>query len=191
MFQQIPDSKLLIPNETYTTPDGICQLSAIDYDEPNYGRELLVVTVMVKGVDETKTLCGNWNRIPMNLNFRFCGELPVVFLPFESGFLLFDYANNAVHHPNFKSGHDHNAFVENRFQGNLFFLLSQRILFVRDLLTGKGFRLESKADEMFEEIVSISLTHVVLRKSVIEVLGNRILKQQELRETIDLKKNQL
>lgn len=178
----------MIPNQAYTTPDGICQLSATDYDEPNYGRELLVVTVTVNGIDVTETLCGQWNRIPMNLSFRFCGELPFVFLPFEKAFVLFDYLNNDLQRLDFGSSHNHNAFVENRFNGNLFLLLSQRILLVRDLLTGKEFAIESKADEMFEEIVSISDTHVVLRKSMITVQGNHILKQQELRETVDLRK---
>lgn len=99
--------------------DQILKLEVVGYDEPNSGRELLIPKITIEGVDITerfKEVNGGWNRIIMNVNFEFSHSfLPVVFIPYERNFILYNYKDDIISIINHHSNFNHNWFVTNFF----------------------------------------------------------------------------
>ena len=169
--------------KTFSTKNEKVKLIIVGYDEPNYGRELNIVRVEQEGIDITKKLEPNWNRICFNLDkFEFTKNgLNFCYLPFESGDTLYNYDSTKVQI--FKHGpiaSAHRRFIGNRFSNSQLIVVYDRLLKMIHLKTGKVRNIESKENERFNWIefiddntVEVSIWEIKIRGNIMDRIGEK------------------
>lgn len=169
--------------KTYCTPNKEVKLSLIGYDEPNNGRELYIVKIENNGIDITKKLEPNWNRILFNLDkFEFCKlKLNLCYFPFESGGVLFNYENFKIFKLNYKPILPaHRRFIGNKFSKNQLVVIYDRLIQMINLSVMKTKNIEAKDNERFEWIefhdedtIEVSVFEVKNRGNMIDIIKNK------------------
>ncbi len=170
--------------------DQVLKLEVVGYDEPNNGRELLIPKISNEGVDITERfneVNGRWNRIMMNVNFEFSHPfLPVVFIPYERNFILYNYKDDIVSIINYHSNYTHNRFVTNFFWSNFFVLISRRSLIFKNLINNTYYKILAKENELFKSVKTDKGGLFILEKSKVEINDYKINYLETLVEVINI-----
>lgn len=157
---------------TYSTKNKKIKLSLIGYDEPNNGRELHIIKVEEEGIDITKKLEPNWNRILYNLdNFEFCTEdSRFCFFPFESGGVLYDTQDKSITSLKYTAILPaYRWFLGNKFSQNQLIVLFNRLIQVVNLSSMEVKNFESSENERFESVEPKGEGIEVLVKTLITI----------------------
>lgn len=167
----------------YKTLKENIKLSIIGYDEPNNGRDLHIVKVEENGIDITKKLEPNWNRILFNLNkFEFClSELNFCYFPFESGGIVYNFENSKILKLNYKTILPaYGKFIGNKFSKNQLIVVYDRLIHMINLNSMKIKNIEAKESERFEwfefiddDTIELSIFEVKKRGNMIDRIGNK------------------
>ncbi len=178
-------------NKVYQTKDGILKLEFVGWEEPNNGRELLIPKITKNGIDITAEICknwGGWNRIPMSIEFEFSNsKIPVVFIPFEKNFILYDYEENRISLVNLSTKLDNNRFLKNKFYDEKIIFVSSRMIKIKNLLNNEYYKLEAKENEFFRDAEINQENELKIKLNLVKIKENQMKNIAEKLLTINLK----
>lgn len=173
----------------YVSIEGTVTLKVLGYDEPNYGRELMIPEILENGEIINSKFCSKWwngwDRMSIPLkSFNFCSSnFTNVFLPFEKRLVLYNYCTGEIDEF-FING----RLVENIFYSSYLFILSEKDLYVMNLANMNISVFKSGVNEILDKIEiksDVCILHVRatrLRGSTVDTLhkSNRIIKYTSL-----------
>jgi hypothetical protein len=164
--------------DIYKTNDGILKLQFIGWEEPNNGRELLIPKITKNEVEITQEICKNWdgwNRIPMYIDFDFSHDkLPIVFIPFEKKFILYNYEKNKISIIDLSSTLNNNRFVKNKFYDEYILFVSSRLIKIMNLFTDEYYKINANDNEFFKDVEITENNHLQIEIRIIERIENKI-----------------
>lgn len=173
--------------EYYETNDGVLRLEIVGMEEPNNGRELFVIKILKNGIDITeqfKKRVRGWCKVPVYIDFEFSHQsLPIVFIPFESDYVLYDYKKNVF--SGIKFHQSTYAFMLSRFYKDFFVAISEREIIIKNLLTDNYYRIKSKENEVYKNAELLNNHQIRLTIRTIEKKGFYINTLSERTEILD------
>lgn len=171
----------------YQTNDGVLKLEIIDIEEPNNGRMLFVVKIFKNGIDITEQFddkARGWYKIPMYIDFEFSHpSLPIVFIPFESDYVLYDYEKNTF--SGIKFHQSTYGFMLSCFYKDFFVAVSAREIIIKNLLNDNYYRIKGKENEVYKNVELLNNHQIKLTIRAVEKKGNTVKEFSERTEILD------